>query len=121
MKPKYRFFANARYALQGARDILRHERSFGIEVAIFALAFGGSMLCDLGAYERAALFASGLLLFIVEALNSAIERVVDLCSPGFNELAGAAKDAASFAVMLTIALCAVVWAVIFARYWGWIS
>lgn len=39
----------------------------------------------------------GLLVLIVEALNTGIEKTVDLCTPERHPLAKAAKDAASFA------------------------
>ena len=50
---------------------------------------------------------------MVECINSAIERVVDLAQPDFHPLAGAAKDAASAAVNLAIILAIVVWGAIF--------
>ena len=50
------------------------------------------------------------LVLILECVNSAIERVVDLASPGIHALAGAAKDAGSASVMIGNFLAGGVWA-----------
>jgi diacylglycerol kinase (ATP) len=47
-----------------------------------------------------------------ELLNSAIEAVVDLTSPQFDELAGRAKDMGSAAVFLSLGTVVVVWSLI---------
>ena len=59
-----------------------------------------------------------VLALILECVNSAIERVVDLASPEFHKLAGAAKDAASAAVMIGNFLCGGlwIWAIIY-KFW----
>ena len=46
----------------------------------------------------------GLLVLIVEALNTGIEKTVDLCSPQIHPLAKAAKDVSSFACGTAIAV-----------------
>ena len=43
------------------------------------------------------------LVWITEALNTAIEDVVDLASPGRHPLAGRAKDVAAGSVLVAIA------------------
>jgi diacylglycerol kinase (ATP) len=40
------------------------------------------------------------LLLITECLNTAVEKLVDLVSPGYNELAGKVKDIAAGAVFI---------------------
>jgi diacylglycerol kinase (ATP) len=44
----------------------------------------------------------GLIVLAVEALNTAIEEVVDHISPGWSEVAKHAKDMGSFAVMCAL-------------------
>ena len=48
-------------------------------------------------------------MLVVEVLNTAIEAVVDLATPGINELAKKAKDCGSVAVSLMIILNCIVW------------
>jgi diacylglycerol kinase (ATP) len=55
------------------------------------------------------MIASVLLVLIVELLNSAIEAVVDLASPGQHELAKRAKDMGSAAVLISLVNVGCVW------------
>ena len=114
MKPKYSFLANWGYACAGLRDIWANERSFRIEICLFVplILFKISLALHL------LLVVSLLFVLVVECINSAIERVVDLAQPDFHPLAGAAKDAASAAVNLAIILAIVVWGAIFLRMLG---
>lgn len=90
-------FAAARYSCQGLERLWK-EAAFRHEV----LAFGaGLMIMGLaGAPLPHYLIFSVLmlLLFCVEALNTAIEEIVDRVSPEFSSAARNAKDLGSFAV-----------------------
>jgi diacylglycerol kinase (ATP) len=62
-------------------------------------------------WEQVALLAgSVVLVLIVELLNSGIEAVVDRVSFDWHELSKRAKDLGSAAVMLSLVLCAGIWA-----------
>jgi len=71
-------------------------------------------------WEQVALLAgSVLLVMIVELLNSGIEAVVDRVSYDWHELSKRAKDFGSAAVMLSLLMCAGIWAAALAqRFWG---
>jgi diacylglycerol kinase (ATP) len=49
------------------------------------------------------------MVLVVELLNSAVEAVVDRASPEHHELAKRAKDYASAAVMIALAVTGLVW------------
>ncbi|MCF1462618.1 diacylglycerol kinase [Agrobacterium vitis] len=90
-------FAATRYSMQGARRLWR-EAAFRHEV----LAFGVGLLL-LALRGAAPVYYLGflllmLVLFSVEALNTAIEDVIDRISPEFSIVARNAKDLGSFAV-----------------------
>jgi diacylglycerol kinase (ATP) len=53
-----------------------------------------------------------LLVPIIELINSAIEAVVDRFGGERHELSGRAKDIGSAAVLLSILLAGVVWALV---------
>ena len=95
------FFAAAGYSLAGLRRLSR-ESAFRQEIALIAgllvvfLVFGASVPEVLG------LLAFGLVLVMVEALNTAIEVLVDHLSPGWSQFAKDAKDLGSLAVACTI-------------------
>jgi diacylglycerol kinase len=58
---------------------------------------------------------AGSLIFIlvVEAINTAIENVVDLVTDEWQELAKKAKDTASSAVLLSLFQAFIVWVINF--------
>ena len=58
------------------------------------------------------LIAVGILVLIIELLNTAIELVVDRIGLEINKLSGQAKDVGSSAVFLSLLLFVAVWTVI---------
>lgn len=68
--------------------------------------------------QVALLAGSVLLVLIVELLNSGIEAVVDRVSYEWHELSKRAKDFGSAAVLLSLILCAGIWAAALWQRWG---
>ncbi|WP_103259047.1 diacylglycerol kinase [Tabrizicola aquatica] len=105
------FFAAAGYSAAGLRRLAR-ESAFRQEVALIVgllvlfVGLGASLPEVLG------LLGLGLLLIAVEALNTAIEVVVDHLSPGWSAFAKDAKDLGSLAVACTIGLVLIYAAVV---------
>ena len=99
------FFGSFGCALKGIAATIRGERNIKVQlaIAIVALALGAVVLRDLFEWV-VVIFCCGCVIG-AELINTAIEHVVDLVSPEWNELAGKAKDAAAGAV-LVIALAA---------------
>lgn len=60
--------------------------------------------------ETALLAASVVFVLVVELLNTAVETTVDRIGPEWNALSKRAKDMGSAAVLLSLLLCAGVWA-----------
>jgi diacylglycerol kinase (ATP) len=91
-------FAAFRYSLAGLRRLwqeaaFRHEVLVACAVALVLAVLGASV-------GQLAIFAVlALLTVAVEALNTAIEVVVDHLSPEWSEFARDAKDLGSLAVM----------------------
>jgi len=84
----------------------REETVVGSFLIIAAFFFGESHL------ETAILIASCFLVVITEVLNSAIEAVVDRIGTEHHELSGAAKDMGSAAVMLSLIVVIITWALL---------
>ena len=95
------FFAAAGYSLGGLQRLAR-ESAFRQEAAIGGAGF--ALLIGFGAgVERLLGFVViWLALFAVEALNTAIEVLVDHLSPQWSQFAKDAKDLGSFAVACMI-------------------
>lgn len=73
-----------------------------------ALAFS----LDLTPGERALILGLGLLVLAAELVNTAVEEVVDLVSPGHDPRAKKAKDCGSACVALAALAAGVAWVVV---------
>lgn len=100
------------YSMKGFAACFRHEAAFRQEVAVSLVVLPLGLWLGQNGIERALLVGSWLLVPVVELLNSAIETIVDRCSPEQHELAGRAKDIGSAAVLLAILLAAATWLLI---------
>ena len=87
------------YAFKGAWDLLAHQAPSRIHIAAFIGMITVSFLLSFPLWKWiAVLILSGVVLS-AEALNTAVEYVVDLVSPEYHVLAGKAKDVAAAAVL----------------------
>ncbi|HIE56595.1 MAG TPA: diacylglycerol kinase [Chromatiaceae bacterium] len=102
------------YSRKGFTSCFRHEAAFRQELAATLVILPLGLWLGGNGIERALLLGSWLLVPIVELLNSAIEAIVDKCSPEPHELAGRAKDIGSAAVLLSIVLFLLIWALVLA-------
>ena len=111
-KPKYNLFKNTKYALDGLIHAFKTENSFKVELFCAIFIIMGIFFIDVSLVYKLILFVTGILVLIVELINSAIENVVDLVTKEHKPLAKAAKDIASTAVMFTIILHGISWIII---------
>jgi diacylglycerol kinase (ATP) len=95
------FFAAASYSAGGARRLWR-EAAFRQEVAGLAALVVLFLIVGASSGEVLGLLLLGLMVLAVEALNTALEELVDHISPGWSEFAKHAKDLGSFAVMCAL-------------------
>ncbi len=95
------FFAAASYSLGGLQRLWR-ESAFRQELALIAGLLVLFVVLGASVPETLGMLAIGLALIAVEALNTAIEVLVDHLSPGWSQFAKDAKDLGSLAVACTI-------------------
>ncbi len=100
------------YSMQGLYAGIRHESAFRQEFILLIVMATVSFFLDVTALERFAMISVLLAVLIVEALNSAIECVVDRVSTDNHKLSGRAKDYGSLAVLLTLIIAAGTWILI---------
>lgn len=114
-----RIIRAAGHSASGLGQAYAGESAFRQEVWLAALLLPASFWLGRGWPEVALLAGSVLLVLIVELLNSGIEAVVDRVSYDWHELSKRAKDFGSAAVMLSLLLCAGIWAAALAeRFFG---
>lgn len=106
-------FAAAGHSAAGLRRLAR-ESAFRQEVAIGAALLAGLALWGVAPGRLAILAVLLLVLVAIEALNTAIELLVDRLSPEWSEFARDAKDLGSLAVAAVVVAIAIfsLWAVL---------
>jgi diacylglycerol kinase (ATP) len=101
-----------RWSWQGCRSAWAREKSFRqwaiVNLASAALAFALALTPG----ERALIIALGLMVLVMELVNTAIEETVDYISTAHDPRAGRAKDAGSAAVAVAAIAGGVAWVVV---------
>lgn len=104
-----RIVAAAGYSLAGLGFAWRREAAFrqGVLLAVVLVAAAG--FAGFAPQTKLVLVVLALLVPFAEIVNSAIEALTDLVSPGPHELAKAAKDMGSAAVFIALAINVLAW------------
>jgi len=102
-----RLVASFRCAFRGLAEAWRCQQNLRIHVGVAAAVGALAALLRLGPLQWAILALTYSLVLAAELVNSALEALIDLVSPGYHPLARQAKDVAAGAVLVT-ALGAVV-------------
>ena len=111
-QPKYNFFKNTSYAVNGLKDLIKTETSFKIELIITIILLPVIIFVDATLTNKALMFISLMGMILAETINSAIERVVDLVTLEHHHMAGRAQDVGSAIVFLSIFIFVVTWSII---------
>ncbi len=94
-------FAAGQYSAQGFKRLIK-EAAFRHEILAFVAGLGIFALVGASLLEFLGFVVLMLLMFCVEALNTAIEELVDRISPEISTVGRNAKDLGSFAVFCLI-------------------
>lgn len=91
----------AGYSYSGLCWLVRNEAAFRQELALFAALLVASLLLNFDPATYAIQISLMCLILLVEALNTAIEKLVDRISLDRHPLSGLVKDIGSAAVALS--------------------
>jgi len=101
------------YAFHGAWVMLKSQHNAWIHAAATAVVIAGGVVCEIGRHDWALLtFAIGLV-WLAEALNTAIEFLADEVSQERRDRIGKAKDVAAFGVLAGAITAAIIGAIVF--------
>lgn len=96
------FFHSLGYALNGLKTVLQTERNFRTHTVLTITVIVVGVYYHVSLLEWGILLLCITLMLAVEALNTAIEYLVDLLAGGvYNEQAKAIKDIAAGACLVT--------------------
>jgi diacylglycerol kinase (ATP) len=104
-----RLILAVRNSWNGLRFALRSEAAFRQELAVFLPAVPLAFFIAESPWKRLALIGVLMLLFVVELLNTAIEKLADRVTPAIDPQIGWVKDMGSAAVGVTLLLAGAIW------------
>ena len=99
----------ARYSANGFGHLLRHEAAFRQEVALFAILLVLGWVLDFSFGDQCLQVTLMCFVLVTEALNTAIENIVDRISVERHQLSGTIKDIGSAAVVIAFVPLLLFW------------
>jgi diacylglycerol kinase (ATP) len=109
------FIRSMKYAWNGV-VAAAVERSFRIHIAIALLTCAAGVVLQISRVEWLIVLLCFGLVMSMEAMNSAIERLVDFVCPHQDPRAGKIKDISAGAVLIASAIAAIIGVIIFTPY-----
>jgi len=103
-------------AIRGVSFLLKSEQNARVHAVITILVGVLAFVLGVSRVESAILFMAVILVFAIEIINTAIEKVFDVCHPEDHVLIRAAKDAMAGAVLISAVIATVVGIFIFLPY-----
>ena len=102
-----------KYAGRGFNQLLIREQNARIHFTITILAGIAAVYFRLSRLEAAMLFFSVVLVFAIEIINTAIEKLLDLVHPATHKEIAFIKDALAGAVLIAAIIAIVVGILVF--------
>ncbi|PIR76796.1 MAG: hypothetical protein COU32_00080 [Candidatus Magasanikbacteria bacterium CG10_big_fil_rev_8_21_14_0_10_42_10] len=94
------FFSSTRYAVQGICYVFRNEQNFRIQLVVAVVVAGFAWYFPLSDAERILVLLLIMLIFILELVNSAIERFTDILKPRMHQHVRVVKDIMAGTVLI---------------------
>lgn len=104
------------HATRGVIFLLMNEQNARIHAIITIFVGIAVYVLGVSRVDAAILFMAVILVFAIEIINTAIEKVFDVCHPEDHVLIRAAKDAMAGAVLISAIIAIVVAFLIFYPY-----
>lgn len=108
-----KFFSSFDNAIRGVIFLLKSEQNARVHAIITIFVGVAAYILEVSRLEAAILFMAVIIVFAIEIINTAIEKVFDVCHPGNHHLIRGAKDAMAGAVLISAIIAAVVGFLIF--------
>ena len=95
-----KFIRSFVYAGRGIYELTRREQNARVHLLATVVVLTVGLLTDLNRYEWLCIFVAIGMVWSAEAINTAIEKLVDLVSPEHSQQAGLIKDIAAGGVLI---------------------
>jgi diacylglycerol kinase (ATP) len=101
------------FAFKGLGYAAKTQLNFRIHLGATIIAFGMGCVLNISTNEWQWVILCIAFVLVTELLNTAIEFLTDLVSPGYNEVAGRVKDIAAGAVVIAAVFALITGLIIF--------
>jgi len=108
-----KLFSSFDNAIRGVIFLLKSEQNARVHAIITILVGVAAYIFEVSRIEAAVLFMAVILVFAIEIINTAIEKVFDVLHPEKHSLIRAVKDAMAGAVLISAIIATVVALLIF--------
>ncbi len=106
-----------KYAWAGLVDLFLNQEPVLVHICAIVVALGTAWFLDFPAWKWVAIVGCIGFTLTSEALNTAVEYVVDLVSPEYHVLAEKAKDIAAAGVMISALTAVIVFGILLYDAW----
>lgn len=108
-----KFSQSFHHAVDGVIFLLTSEQNARVHAVITIFVGALAYILEVSRIEAAILFMAVILVFAIEIINTAIEKIFDLLHPADHEIIRGVKDAMAGAVLISATIAAVVAILIF--------
>ncbi len=108
-----RLLKSFRYAFRGLIKVLREEQNLRVQSFVALIAVFIGVFYHLVLWEWCIILIMIMIVFLMEIVNSAVERVTDVLKPRINTYVKEIKDIMAAAVMLASFFAVIVGLIIF--------
>jgi len=97
-----KFIKSVPHAFRGIISLIKNDNNFRIHLLAVVVVIIAGTLIQLTETEWLAVIITMGIVLALEAMNTAVETIIDLVSPEYHPLAKKAKDVAAGAVLLFV-------------------
>lgn len=113
LKGKRTFKDSFKNCIDGINFVLAHEKNFVREIIIGMIALSLAYLLEVSTFEFIIILLLINFVLIMELINTALEKVVDLYTTKYNNLAKIIKDVSAASVLIMSIFSAIIGVIIF--------
>ena len=113
LKGKRTFKDSFKNCIDGINFVLAHEKNFVREIVIGMIVLSLAYLLEVSTFEFIIILLLINFVLIMELINTALEKVVDLYTTKYNSLAKIIKDVSASSVLIMSIFSAIIGAIIF--------
>ena len=107
------FMNSVRFALHGVRYTFATEKNIRVLLFVFVCEIIAAIILEISKIEFLLILGISALLFSLELINTAIERLADKVSPQYDQQIGVVKDVMAGAVLVASVCAFLIGCVIF--------